>query len=247
MVVHLARLAAAHPPADPDRDLSLKSDAWERVVDIALQGPMGCFESHVAISWEHRWGNQSTSGSAETLWRLDHRVWRLDAWDVAVADARSLEVRLAPQLLGTSIEADLAYPMARGRIFRWPQPVSTLPGRLFGQVQSISIDELPDGGRRVVEAFVWDGWKEVEGEIAVTVSKETVPIAISVDATDRWPDGCKVRSEGELSLSGRGLPSSERWQLSGSCPLRDWSGVWSLTFSSWRPCPFSGPSRLTPL
>lgn len=239
--------AAAHP--DPDRPVTpaLRDDAWERVVDLALQGPLGCFEAQVAVSWEHRSGRWKTSGQAQSTWRFDHRVWRLDRWEISSGDQRSLSVRVTPQLLGSSIHSDQVYPMTRSRLFRWPSPSATLPARLFGQVQSVAIDELPDGGHRVREAFDWDGWKEVEGELMVTVDPDTVPTEISLDATDRWPDGCRVRSAGAVRLDARGLPETERWTLQGRCPLKDWDGRWTFVFEGWKRCRFSGPSTQTPL
>jgi hypothetical protein len=237
MLSWLVSVARAHPGTPP----ALTDDAWERMVDLALRGPLGCFEARVAVSWEHSSGAFLTRGRAESTWRFDHQIWRLDQWQLAEADERSLSVRVTPQLMGSAIHTEQVYPTTRHRLFRWSSPIATLPTRLFGQIQSVSLDELADGSHRVREFFEWDGWKEVQGEISVLVAAGGVPTEVSLDATDRWPDGCRVHTAGTATLGPRGLPSREQWTLRGRCPLKDWDGSWTFQFDDWRECTFSGP------
>jgi hypothetical protein len=238
MLSWLVSVARAHPGTET----ALTDDAWERLVDLALQGPIGCFEADVTVSWEHSSGGFLTRGRAQSTWRFDHHIWRLDRWELSEGDERSLPVRVTPQLLGSAIHTEQVYPTTRHRLFRWPSPIATLPTRLFGEIQSVALDELADGSHRVREAFEWDGWKDVEGEISVLVVAGGVPAEVALDATDRWPDGCRVRSVGTATLGARGLPSSESWTLQGRCPLKDWDGTWSFAFGDWHRCAFSGPS-----
>jgi hypothetical protein len=231
--------ASAHPPMAE----RLADDAHERLVEDVLSGPTGCWQSDGVVRWDHRSGGFETRGEARTRWRFDHRVWRVDEWALAEADRDSLDVVVAPMLLGTAIHVDLVWPLTGNRRMEWPQPVATLPTRLWGEVTTLAVDELDDGGRRVVESFSWDGWKRVDGERAVVFVGAMSPRSAWIDTTDRWRNGCRVRSVGEAELGVLGLPSSETWRFDGRCTLQRWTGVWTFEFTEWRRCAFSGPSE----
>jgi hypothetical protein len=227
-----------HPPME-----RLAGDAHERLVEDVLAGPPGCWQSDVVVRWDHTSGGFETSGEAHTRWRFDHRVWRVDEWTLAEADRDSLDVVLAPMLLGHAIHVDLLWPITRSRRMAWPQPVATLPTRLWGEVTTLAVDELADGTHRVVESFSWDGWKRVDGERSVTIAGADSLRRARIDTTDRWRSGCRVHSVGEAALGTHGLPRSETWRFDGRCTLRRWTGAWTFDFSEWRRCAFSGPSE----
>jgi hypothetical protein len=114
--------------------------------------------------------------------------------------------------------------------------VSTLPVRLFGQVETLSVDRLEDGTTRVTQSFAWDGWKDVAGARSVTFDPAGVATGVTVDATDRWRNGCTVRSIGTAALDPRGLPTIETWTFEGRCSLRSWTARWLLEYGDWSAC-----------
>lgn len=231
----LITLARAHPPSG----IALAADAHERLADEVVLGPAGCFVADATVRWEHHSGAFVTRGEADTTWRFDDRAWRLDRFEPGIVDDDSRDVRIAPLLFGVSVRTDLHYPTTPNRIVDWPSPSATLPTRLFGEIESVSIDELTDGSKRVVQAFDWDGWKRVQGERRVTFDADSpgVATAVELDALDRWPNGCSVRSVGTATLGARGLPVTEIWRFEGNCPLRDWTGEWTFAFGDWERCP----------
>jgi hypothetical protein len=226
--------ARAHPPGGS----LLAPDAHEQLADEIVLGPPGCFAADAAIGWDHRSGGFAASGTAATTWRFDDQAWSVERWDRDPPDdagAGPDDVRIAPLLLGVAVHADLRYPTTPNRVIDWPAPSAPLPRRLFGEIESVSLDTLDDGATRVVHAFDWDGWKRVRGERRVRYGGDG-PTVVELDAVDRWPNGCSVRSIGTATLGPRGLPVTEIWRFEGNCPLRDWSAEWTFAFSDWERC-----------
>lgn len=241
-MVTLALPIVAH--AHPGAGERLAVDAHERLVDDTLLGPLACLETDATVRWTHRAGGYTTSGEAVERWRFDHRIWRMDRRELTVADPDSLDVIVAPMLFGTAIHVDLSYPITRRRRMEWPGPVATLPVRTFGEVATVSVDELAAGSKRIVVGFGWDGWKDVAGARSVTFADGMVPVIAAMEVTDRWPNGCKVRSSGTAELGPAHLPVHETWRFDGACALgTDWTAEWTFAFGAWRPCAFSGPAR----
>ncbi len=219
---------AASALAGPDLD------AFVTRADRAFAGPMGCFVAMGEAGWTHTSGRWSAGGAAAVEARFDHRVWRVDRFDHP-------EVQLAPMLLGTGSASPLAYPESRRRDFEWPAPVVTIPMRSWGDVGTLSLDELVDGARVVVQSFEWRGYKRAEGARRAEIDPEGQVVSVSIDVTERGPDGCRVHSSGTAALDERGLPTSERWTFEGRCPLRSWTRAWTFTWGPWAPCSRSGP------
>lgn len=225
-------MAHAHPPPTA----GLAPDAHERLADAIVLGPPGCRVADATVAWAHRSGGFATAGRAGGAWRFDDRVWSTDRFVLEEADPDSLDVRIAPLLIGTAVDVDLHYPTTRNRSVDWPGPSATLPIRLFGEIESVSTDLLEDGSLRVVRAFEWNGWKRVTGERSVTFAHPG-PTVVELAATDRWPNGCSVRSVGVTTLGPQGLPATEVWRFEGHCTLREWAGEWTFVFGPWRECP----------
>ncbi|MEQ1564626.1 MAG: hypothetical protein ABMA64_03225 [Myxococcota bacterium] len=222
--------ASAHPPPPA------RSTGPDDGVAAVFAGPSGCFRAEALTTWSHGSGAWRTAGRARVRWRADGGVWHAEAFVLETADPASLEVRTAPMLFGRLVAAPLAYPTTPDRWVSWPAPVATLPTRSFGQIDTVSSDERPDGSRSVVVTFVWRGWKEVSGARTVTFDPSGVPVRAGMDVTDRWRGGCTVRSVGEAVIGPHGLPTTERWTLDGRCPLRRWTGEWTFAFTDWGRC-----------
>lgn len=237
----LATLARAHPPT---RELPPPSSALpEHRADAVVAGPEGCLWSEADTTWVHSAGSGwTTRGRATATWRFDDRVWRLDGYELRAADRDSLDIRVAPQIFGTAIAADLRYPTTPNHVVAWPAPVATLPVRSFGAIDTVSVDLGGDGSASVVQTFSWQGWKWVEGLRTVQFSPEGAARSVHIETTDRWPDGCRVRALGVASVDATGLPARETWTFEGRCPLRRWSATWTFEFTSWRACTPGGPS-----
>lgn len=217
--------ALAHPSPAP------AADAVERVADAAFLGPPGCWEADAIVVL-------ALDGAAVTgpaVVRLDDRRWQLRALALSAEDPRHAHVRVAPMLLGVAVDADLRWPLGRGRTLDWPAPVATVPLRLAGEVETVAIDRLDDR-TVVVRSFAWDGWKRVEGARRTELDADGRAVVAAIEATDRWPGGCVVELAGRAELDPHGLPRLEAWDLRRRCPFSRSIQRWEFTFAPWRAC-----------